>query len=161
MISMLQDVIAPLTEAEFRVHFHERTVAFVRTSESHRFETLLDWGDLNCLLNSGVYPIEALHMGESMPIPTNLYSNQGRLDRSTFSSLMDRGASLIFNRLDKYAPRLFGLCQKLAEETGEQVTAKAIVTSGKDSAQQRVGTEDICVLQIAGSKRWELSGPRP
>src|SRR5262249_7901792 len=112
MISTLQDLIAPLTEAEFLVYFRERTVAFVRTSKPHRFETLLDWGDLNYLIDSGAYPIEELHMRASMPIPTNIYSNQGRLDRSVFSSLMDRGAGLIFNRLDKYAPGLFGLCQQ-------------------------------------------------
>ena len=159
MISTLQDLIAPLTEAEFLVHFRERTVAFVPRSEPHRFEALLDWGDLNYLVDSGVYPIEELRMRGSMPVPTNLYSNQGRLDRSAFSSLMDRGANLMFNRLDKYVPKLFGLCQKIAEQTGEQITAKAIVTSGKDSARQHVGTEDICILQIAGSKRWELWGP--
>ena len=72
---------------------------------------------------------------------------------------MDRGAGLIFNRLDKYVPRLCRLCHQIAEQTGEQVTAEAIVTSGKDGARPHVNTEDICVLQIAGSKRWELCGP--
>jgi hypothetical protein len=159
MIWALQELIAPLTEAEFLVHFRERTVAFVRRCEPHRFEALLDWGDLNYLVDSGMYPIEKLQMRRSMPVPTNLYSKQGRLDRTAFASLMDRGADLIFNRLDEYIPKLFGLCQKMAEQTGERVTAKAIVTSGKDRARPLVGTEDICVLQLAGSKRWELWGP--
>jgi len=49
---------------------------------------------------------------------------------------------------------------EIAEQTGEQVTAEAIVTSGKGSAlPQHYKTEDICVLQIAGSKRWQLCGP--
>jgi ribosomal protein L16 Arg81 hydroxylase len=160
MISTLQDVIAPLTAAEFLVHLRERTVAFVRASEPHRFETLLEWDDLNHLVHNGMYLIEELQLRESMPVPTSYYSNHGRLDRSAFSSLMDRGAGLTFNRLDKYLPRLFGLCQELVEQTGEEVSAEAIVTSGKDCAGQRVGSEDICVLQIAGSKRWELRGPR-
>jgi len=160
MISTLQDLIAPLTAAEFLVHLRERTVAFVRTSAPHRFKTLLDWDDLNHLVDSGFYPIEELHVRESMSVPASYYSNQGRLNRSAFSSLMDRGAGLTFNQLDKYLPRLFGLCREIAERTGEQVSAEAIVTSGKDSAPQRVDTEDICVLQIAGSKQWELRGPR-
>ena len=159
MISTLQDLVAPLTEAEFLTHFRERTVAFVRTSEPHRFETLLDWDELNHLVESGLYPIEELRVRESMPIPTSFYINKGQLDPAAFSSLMDRGAGLIFNRLDKYVPRLCRLCHQLAEQTGEQVTAEAIVTSGKDDARQHVNTEDICVLQIAGSKRWELCGP--
>jgi ribosomal protein L16 Arg81 hydroxylase len=159
MISTLQDLIAPLTEAEFLTHFRQRTVAFVRTSEPHRFETLLDWDDLNHLVQSGVYPIEELRVRESIPIPTSFYINQGRLDPTAFSSLMDRGAGLIFNELDKYVPRLRRLCHQLAEQTGEQVTAEAIVTSGKDGMRQRVNTQDICILQIAGSKRLELCGP--
>ncbi|MGB8743006.1 MAG: cupin domain-containing protein [Xanthobacteraceae bacterium] len=153
-------MIAPLTQAEFFTHFREQTVAFVRTSEAHRFETLLNWDDLNHLLYSGVYSLEELQVRESMPVPTSVYTNQGRLNPYAFSSLMDRGASLLFNRLHKYVPRLLGLCLKLAEQTGEEVTAKATVTSGKDDAWECTNTENICVLQIAGSKRWQLCRPR-
>jgi len=160
MNSTLKDLIAPLTEAEFLVHLRERTVAFVRTSEPHRFETLLDWDDLNNLVHSGGYPIEELHVRESMPVPSSLYSKQGRLDHSVFSCLMDRGAGLLLHRLDKYVPRVFDLCHKIAEQTGEQVTAEATVTSGKDSARQGVNAQDVCVLQIAGRKRWELCRSR-
>jgi len=158
MISTLHDLIAPLTEAEFLTHVRERTAAFVRTSAPHRFESLLDWDDLNHLIQNGVYPLEELRVRESIPIPTSFYINRGQLNSSAFSSLMNRGADLILNRLDKYVPRLCRLCHQLAEQTGEQVTAEAIVTSGKEDAGQRVKTKDICVLQIAGSKRWELCG---
>jgi ribosomal protein L16 Arg81 hydroxylase len=158
MISTFHDLIAPLTEAEFLTHVREQTAAFVRTSEPHRFESLLDWDDLNHLIQNGVYPIEELRVRESIPIPTSFYINRGRLDSSAFSSLMNRGADLILNRLDKYVPRLCRLCHQLAEQTGEQVTAEAIVTSGNEDARQRLKTKDMCVLQIAGSKRWELCG---
>ena len=159
MVSTLQDLISPLTEAEFLRHFRERTAAFVQTSEPHRFETLLGWDDLNHLVDSGLYPIEELRVRGSMPIPTSSYIRQGQLDPAAFLSLMEGGAGPLFNRLDKYVPRLYRLCHQLAEQTGEQVTAEAIVTSGKKGARQHVNTEDSCVLQIAGSTRWELSGP--
>src|SRR6476661_2447453 len=115
MISTLKDLIAPLTAAQFLTHLRERTVAFVPTLEPQRFETLLNWDDLNHLLRSGVYPIGELKVRESIPIPTSFYIKQGRLDASAFSSLMDRGAGLILNRLDKYIPRLYRLCDELAE----------------------------------------------
>ena len=159
MISTLQELIAPLTEAEFLMHFRERTVAFVRTSEPHRFEALLDWDTLNHLVESGLYPIEEVRVRASIPIPTSVYIKQGRLDPAAFSSLMDQGAGLIFNRLEKYVPKLCRLCHQLAEQTGEQVTAEALVTSGKDGARPHVTTEDNCILQIAGSERWELRSP--
>jgi ribosomal protein L16 Arg81 hydroxylase len=160
MISTLQDLVAPLSEVEFLTHFRERTVAFVSTSLPHRFETLLDWDELNHLIESGHYPIERLNvLRDSFPIPTNLYLEQGRVDPAAFSSLMDQGASLIFNQLHEYVPRLWKMCHQMIEQTGEQVTAEAIVMSGKASTLPlRYNTEDICVLQIAGSRRWQLCG---
>jgi len=156
MVSTLQHLITPLTEAEILAHFRERTVAFVRTSQPRRFETLLDWDELNDLVASGLYPAEELRLRALMPIPTSLYIAQGRLDRAALASLLERGAQLIFNRLDRYVPRLFRLCHQIAEQTGEQVTADAIVMSGVEGARSHVDTEDACVLQIAGSNRWKL-----
>jgi ribosomal protein L16 Arg81 hydroxylase len=161
MISTLPDLVAPLTEAEFLTHLRERTVAFIPTSGPNRFETLLDWDELNHLIESVHYPIERLSvLRDSFSDVTSFYLNESRFDWAAFSSLMDQGANLIFSRLDEYVPRLWRLCHRIAEQTGEQVTAEAIVTSGKGSAlPQHYKTEDICVLQIAGSKRWQLCGP--
>jgi ribosomal protein L16 Arg81 hydroxylase len=159
MISTFQDLIAPLTKAEFLAHLRERTVAFVRTRAPQRFETLLNWDELNFLVESGLYPIEELRVRASMPVPTSSYIFQGQVDPAAFSSLMDQGAGLIFNRLDKYLPKVCRLCHQIAEQTGEQVTADAIVTSGMDGARPYVNTEDICVLQIAGSNCWKLCSP--
>jgi ribosomal protein L16 Arg81 hydroxylase len=159
MISTLQDLIDPLTEAEFLTHIRERTVAFIRASEPSRFQTLLDWDELNHLVENGRYPIEELRVQQSMPIPASLYIKQGQLDPAAFSSFMDRGACLTFNRLDQYVSRLSRLCHQIAEQTAEQVTAQATVTSASDGARPDVNTQDICVLQIAGSNRWKLYGP--
>jgi ribosomal protein L16 Arg81 hydroxylase len=161
MISTLQDLVAPLSEAEFLKHFRDRTVAFVPTSGPNRFETLLDWDDLNHLIESGHYPIETLSvLHGSFSIPTNLYLNQGRVEPAAFSSLMDQGASLIFNRLHEYLPRLWKICNQMSEQTGEQVTADAMVMSGKAGVLPlHCNMQDICVLHIAGSKRWQLCGP--
>jgi ribosomal protein L16 Arg81 hydroxylase len=161
MISTLQDLVAPLSEAEFFTHFRDRTVAFVPTSGPNRFETLLDWDDLNHLIESGHYPIETLSvLHGSFSIPTNLYLNEGRVEPATFSSFMDQGASLIFNRLHEYLPRLWKICNQMSEQTGERVTADAMVMSGKAGVLPlHCNMHDICVLQIAGSKRWQLCGP--
>jgi ribosomal protein L16 Arg81 hydroxylase len=162
MISTLQDLVAPLTEAEFLTHLRDRTVAFIPASGPHRFETMLDWDELNHLIENVHYPIERLSvLRDSFSVVTSIYLNDGgRLDPVAFSSLMDQGANLIFARLDEYVPRLWRLCRQIAEQTGEQVTAEAIVTSGKGGALPlHYNKEDVCVLQIAGSERWQLCGP--
>jgi hypothetical protein len=159
MISTLQELVAPFTEAEFLTHLRDRTVAFVPTSGPHRFETLLDWDELNHLIESVHYPIERLSVLGN-PFSVSFYLNDDRVDLAAFSSLMDQGAHIIFGRLDEYVPSLWRLCRQIAEQTGERVTAEAIVTSGKGCAlPQHYNNEDICVLQMAGSKRWQLCGP--
>ena len=64
---------------------------------------------------------------------TSFYLKEGRVDPTALSSLLDQGGDLIFSRLDQYLPRLWRLCHQIAEQIGEQVTAEAIVTSGKQS----------------------------
>jgi ribosomal protein L16 Arg81 hydroxylase len=160
MIWTLQTLIAPLTETEFRAHLLDRTVAFVRTTEPDRFETLLDWNGLNYLIESGLYPIDGLRVCEAVPIPRSVYIKEGRVDPASLLGLMDRGAGLIFNRLDKYVSGIWRLCHQIAEQIGEEVTAEALVTSEKGGVRRQTNAEDICVLQIAGSLRWELCSPR-
>jgi hypothetical protein len=161
MISTLHDLVGPLGEAEFLRRFRDRTVAFTPCSGPNRFEHLLGWVELNHLIESGHYPIERLSvLRDSFPLPTSLYLKQGQVDPAAFSSLMKEGAALIFSRLHEYVPRLWKLCRRLAEQTGEQVTAEAIVTTGKTGALSLpCKPEDICALQIAGSERSQLCDP--
>jgi ribosomal protein L16 Arg81 hydroxylase len=161
MISTLQDLVAPLSAAEFLAHLRDRTVAFVPASGPPRFEDMLDWDALNYLIESKHYPIERLSvLRNSFSDVTSFYLKDGRIDPVAFSSLMDQGATVIFGRLDEYVPRLWRLCHQIAEQTGEQVTAEATVTSAKDSGLPlHCDKEDVGVLQIAGSQRWRLCGP--
>jgi hypothetical protein len=159
--SSLQDLVTPLGEAEFLKHLRDRTVAFIQASDPHRFEGLIGWEQLNHLIESVHYPVERLSvLRDSFSALTSFYLKDNRIDPIALSSLMDEGASLIFGRLDEHIPTLWRLCDEIGAQTGERITAEAIVTSGKGSAlPQRYNQEDICVLQIAGIKRWRLSDP--
>jgi len=161
MISDLQSLIDPLTKAEFLTLLRERKLIFLPGSGSRRFETLLNWGALNHLLDGATFPLEHLRvLRESTEIPTNLYVKQGRLVFATLSNLLDQGVSLIFNQLDKHVPALRVLCKDIARDTSEQITAGAIVTSGRGGALKRhYDPEDLIILQIAGTKRWQVFGP--
>ena len=125
---------------------------------SRRFETLLNWETLNHLLDSATLPLSALRvLRELIPIPTNIYVRQGRVDVAALSKLLDQGVSLIFNKLDEHVPALRALCKNLARNTLEPVNAAAIVTSGRGGALEcHYDPEDLIILQIAGTKRWQV-----
>jgi hypothetical protein len=160
MISTLKNLVAPLSEAEFLKHLCDRTVAFVPGADPHRFESLLQWRELDFLITSHHYPVERLSvLRESFSVLTSFYLKDGRFDPAAISSLIDQGANLIFGRLDQYVPSLWRLCHHIAEQTGELITAEATVTSGEGSTLPlHYNKEDICTLQMAGSKRWKLCG---
>jgi ribosomal protein L16 Arg81 hydroxylase len=161
MISDLQSLVDPLTEADFLMLLRERKLTFLPGSGSRRFEALLNWEALNHLLDGATFPLQHLRVvRESTPIPTSLYIKQGRLVSAALSNLLDQGVSLIFNQLDKHVPALRVLCKNIARDTSEQITAAAIVTSGRGGALEcHYDPEDLIILQVAGTKRWQVFGP--
>jgi hypothetical protein len=73
MISDLQSLVHPLTEAEFLTVLRERKLTFLAGSGCPRFEALLNWETLNLLLDGGIFPLKHLRvLRESTHIPTNL-----------------------------------------------------------------------------------------
>src|SRR5438094_822435 len=160
MISSLQDLVAPLSEAEFLTRVRNRTVSYLPGAGARHFETLLDWDDLNHLIESGHYPFERLGvLGDSFSVVRTLHLKDGRIDHIAFCSVLDHGANLILHQLNEYLPRLWKLCRRIADKVGELVSAEAAVTTVKGALPARFQKNDTCVLHIAGSKRWQLLGP--
>ena len=157
----LNRLVAPLTEAQFLALLRERKRSFLPASDPRRFETLLNWEALNHLLDSGTFPLQRLRvLRESTPIPTILYLKDGRLSSTALSNLLDKGVSLILNDLNKYVPALQLLCNSITRRTSEQISAAAVVTSGRGGALEcHCDDVDLIILQIAGTKRWQIFGP--
>jgi ribosomal protein L16 Arg81 hydroxylase len=158
MTPTLSNLVAPLTEHEFMTRLRERTLTLVRGSVPERWESLFDWGTVDHLIETSTYPVERLRvLRESMPIPAGFYLKEDRFDAAAMSKLLDQGISLIFNGLDEYVPRLRQLCRDIASCTRDQISAEAVVTTGKGGALKlHFDAEDIVVLQVAGSKRWRI-----
>jgi hypothetical protein len=158
MISNLKSLVDPLGETEFLMLLRERKLTFLPGFGPRRFEMLLTWELLNHLLDSATLPLEALRvLRESVPIPTNFYVKQGRVDPAALSKLLDQGISLIFNLLDEHVPALRALCKNLERKTLERVSAAAIMTSGHGGALKcHYDPGDLVILQIAGTKRWQV-----
>jgi JmjC domain len=161
MVSDLEGLIAPLTATRFLKLLRERKLTFLPGSGSRRFETLLHWEVLNHLLEGATFPLECLRvLRESTHIPTILYVKQGRVASTALSNLLDKGVSLIFNQLEKHVPALRVLCESIARHTSERISAAAVVTSGRGGALKcHIDDEDLIILQVAGTKRWQVFGP--
>jgi ribosomal protein L16 Arg81 hydroxylase len=157
----LQTLIAPLTERQFLDLLRERKLTFLPGSDPRRFETLLSWKALNQLLDSETFPLQRLRVvRESTHIPTSLYIKHGQLVSAALSKLLDKGVSLIFNQLERHIPALRALCNDITRRTSEQTSVAAVVTSGQGGALKcHYDDEDLIIIQVAGTKRWQVFGP--
>jgi len=162
MISDLKSLVDPLGQNEFLTLLRERKLTFLPGAGTRRFETLLNWETLNYLLDSATLPLAELRVvRESVPIPSNIYVTQDRVvDVEALTKLLDRGVSLVFNKLHEHVPALRALCKNVARDTLEQISAAAVVTSGRGGAAEcHFDPEDLIILQIAGTKRWQVFNP--
>jgi ribosomal protein L16 Arg81 hydroxylase len=160
MISDLKSLVHPLEQTEFLTLLRERKLTFLPGSACHRWETLLNWELLNDLLEGATLALQdLLVIRDSVPIPTNLYLRQGRVDLAALSKLFDQGVSLVFNRLEEHVPALRALCKNIARDIPEWIRVAAVATSGRGGAFRcHYDPDDLIILQIAGTKRWQVFG---
>lgn len=147
-----------MPQGDFLECFNQRKLTFVRGTDPERFTSLIDWATLNHLLESGALPLSQLRvLRESMVIDPGFYVKDGRVDPAVLSTLMDQGMSLIFGHLDDYVPRLRVLCDAIERRVGEIIFAGALATSGGGGALKlHFDRQDLLILQVFGTKRWQI-----
>jgi ribosomal protein L16 Arg81 hydroxylase len=72
----------------------------------------------------------------------------------------DGGATLVLNSLHRMHPPLVRFCRRLAAELGHATQCNAYVTPpGSQGFAAHHDTHDVFVLQVDGSKRWNIYAP--
>lgn len=161
MIASLQELVAPLTVAEFVERLSARKLTFLHGSDPSRFDGLLDWNTLLGLAESGAFPAGKLRVTRDRDVvPPPFYLEAGRLDAARFAMLARQGVSLIAEPLDRHVPALAALCADIRAAVPEDIKAGAIATTGAGGAfKLHYDPEDLVILQIEGTKRWRIHGP--
>jgi ribosomal protein L16 Arg81 hydroxylase len=168
--STFQDLIAPLSEAEFLSLLRERRLKFVRGTNRNRYSTLLGWDALQRKLERGEHPrgVGDIRLTkESATIPTerwltrNKADNTNKIDIGKLEEFLANGFSLVITPIDRHVPALEALCASIGSQTGEQIKVGVIVTAcGTDGAFKiHFDPEDLIILQVEGTKRWKIFGP--
>ncbi|QYG09825.1 cupin domain-containing protein [Janthinobacterium sp. PAMC25594] len=83
-----------------------------------------------------------------------------RLKKEQFYGLMGAGATAIFNRIEVYSPYIKGLCMEVADFAGGNVAANAYLSyTGSGTFGKHWDTHDVFVIQLFGTKRWQVFEP--
>jgi hypothetical protein len=161
--STLEELVAPLTEAEFLALLRERKLVHLRSANNGCYAQLLGWEALRRLIEHGEYPHrpDCFRVAkESVPAPIERWVVDGRVDPSRLEQCLTDGFSIIITHIEPHVPPLSALCRNLSARLLETTYVGAIVTSGAEGAfRLHYDVEDLIILQVEGRKRWQIFGP--
>ena len=91
MISSLEDLVAPLTEAEYLEILRAGKLTLRRGLAADRFTLLLDWATLWKVIESDVVPVKKLLVTrKGHDVPAIFYRDQGKLNAAKLASLIPK-----------------------------------------------------------------------
>jgi hypothetical protein len=161
--SPLAELIAPLSEAEFLSLLSERKLAHRRSCNGTRYTTWMDWEAVRRLLERGEHPSgrdDIRVTKESIAVPKERWCTGDAIDVAKLEKYLADGFSVVITHFDPYIPPLASLCVDIKSRFSERAFAGVIVTTGADGAFKiHYDPEDLLILQIEGTKRWQIFGP--
>jgi ribosomal protein L16 Arg81 hydroxylase len=161
--SSLDQLVAPLTRDEFLSVFRERKLTLLRDAKGARYSTWISWDAIRRLIERGEYPRgrgDFRVSKESVMIPQARWSKDGKVDVGVLEECLAKGFSVIMSHIEPFVPPLGTLCADVKSRLSEVSYAGVIVTSGDDGAfKLHYDPEDLIIVQVEGTKRWQIFGP--
>jgi hypothetical protein len=162
--SSLAELLSPLTVTDFLEILQRRELTYRPGSNTDRFVPLAGWAALRRILDGGGQPIERDGIRvtkESDPIPPSRWLTDGKVDTAKLEACVAQGYSVVILRVEKHIPALAAICEEIKSRLGEGSMVGAITTSGTGIGAFKVhyDPEDLIILQLEGTKRWQVFGP--
>ncbi|MEO9189164.1 MAG: cupin domain-containing protein [Acetobacteraceae bacterium] len=160
----LADLVSPLTDGEFLALLRRREFAYRPASDDSRYAPLLSWRTLRDMLESGNHPNgpdDIRVSKESVMAPRERWTTNGKVDARKLDEFLANGFSVVVIHIDPYVPALAAICDEIRSRTLERSYVGIVVTSGAANGAFRVhfDPEDLLILQVEGTKRWQVFGP--
>ena len=161
--STLEELVAPLSEATFLAALRERRLIHVPSANKGCYAQLVGWDALRRLIQNVGFPPRRDYFRvcrESESAPIERWLTDGKVDIVRLEECLSEGFSIIVTHIEEHVPALDALCQNLSARLLEKTYVGAIVTSGAEGAfRLHYDFEDLIILQVEGSKRWQIFGP--
>ena len=157
----LEAVIDPVsTEAFFSTHFESQRL-LVRRNRPDYFEELLTVDNVDRILTTAQSTREevaVVNAANKIKTADYVYGND-RVKVDQLFRLHEAGSTIILNHLHRRHPPLANLCAALELEFSAPFQTNVYLTPARAQGfHPHFDTHDVLVLQLAGSKRWQLYG---
>jgi ribosomal protein L16 Arg81 hydroxylase len=160
--SALEKLVAPLTEQEFLELMHQRRLTLLRGA-NHHYAAWLGWEAFRRLIERGEYSRQSSHIRvtkESLDVPRRNWETGDTVDVDKLEYYLAKGFGLHFNHIEPYVPPLSALCDQIRSRLSEMANASLMINSGADGIfKPHYDDSDVFIVQIEGTKRWEIFGP--
>jgi ribosomal protein L16 Arg81 hydroxylase len=161
--SALQDFVAPLREDDFTALLQQRKLTLLRGSHAERYRQLLGWQALTGMIERGEHPrqLDRFRLTrESTIVPPERWISKGKIETQKLDAFLAEGFSMVITHLEPYVPPLAAVCAEIGSRLHESSYAGLIVTTGSSGAfKVHYDPEDLLILQVEGTKRWQFFGP--
>jgi hypothetical protein len=162
MITDLASLLAPMTEEEFTRARADRQIVHVPASDTGRFAQLMGWEVLNELIERGQLPGENFRlMRNGKRVPKEWFAPEGRINGPALRALLRQPVTIVTLDIANLWSPMRKLVRRLEQQLGHNVVCGAIATLREGGAfQPHFDFQDLLLLQIAGSKHWQILGER-
>ncbi|MFP5319679.1 MAG: JmjC domain-containing protein [Acidimicrobiia bacterium] len=156
--------------ASFLEHHWARSPLHLPGDDATAFADLFTLDDVDHLVASSFARAPTFRLVRNgTPVPPARYTKTARVGgndvagvgdpRRVFQEFAD-GATIVLQGLQRYWPPITDLCRQLELELNFPVQANAYVTPpGSQGLAVHYDTHDVFVLQVGGSKEWEVYDP--
>ena len=144
---VLESLLAPVDRTQFREQYYGKQPLLIQ-GRPEKFAGLFTWDDLNRLLNASSWPHPDVQISPYY------------LQPDSAASVIEQcraGASLIFNQIHQFDPKIGALTRALEAETGEPANAVLFMSQPAQAAAPiHYDRHDVFVLQVHGKKAWSV-----
>lgn len=165
----LARLIAQIDTATFRTRYLEREPLLVERRDPVYFAGLPTLDDIDWLLSNHTFRQQDLRLADSeATVKPADYMTGSEVDRGKLFARFQKGASIVFERLDRMWSALLRLCRGVERGLRQPTQANAYMTPGRahglggeraQALKRHYDTHDVFVLQVAGRKSWTLFDP--
>jgi len=148
-MSALQQLLEPVEIGHFLQDFWTRKSLFISGKGNRRFDRFFSWEILNDLLN-----YHELEAAMRLAVDGKVLDPQ---ENANFLQHCQNGATLIIDRVHKLVPELGRFVSQLRSQIGHPIQVNLYCSwPGKQGFRCHYDTHDVFILQIDGTKEWNV-----
>ncbi len=163
--SSLADLVSPLTKADFLEVLRRRELVYRPGGNGDGYAPQLGWPALREMIDAGEYPTKRPDdirvVKDSIVAPADRWTTDGKIDAAKLDAFLAIGFSVVILHVEERVPALEAVCSEIKAKMLEGSFVGAVVTSGTGAGAFKIhyDPEDLVILQVEGTKRWQIFGP--